>query len=382
MTFKRFLRVMLARSLRIFVTTALTVAVAFVVTTNQPTTYSTSSSLVLATQEPSPFEQRSVSRQFTTRYVLTQVDIISSRTVASRVLEQLTEPEKTILATSFLEPDSAQQAVATKDWVQDRLVSELLQNLEVRPSRESMVLNLTYTATDPELAAKIANSFADAYISVSLDLNTEPARRNAEWFNGQLKELRATLREKQRVLTQYQQEHGIISIDERLDAETQRFEELSTSLIEAQAATYDVESRQLGRQHPEYVRAIEREQAIRAALSRQQARLFSARSLRDDLDLLVRDVEIAKSNYESALERYYRSSLESQFNQTNVAVLNPAKVPVQPTSPSLSMNLAAATALGLIFGIGLALLSEALDQKVRIEEDLEVGLGIPVMASF
>lgn len=382
MNLKLFLRIVQARFLRIVLALALTVTVAVVVTDYVPREYTTYASLVLGAQDPGPFEQGVVPRQFTAAgYVMTQVDIISSRNVASKVADQLTQLEKIVLAGSFLTPEEARRAVVNDGWIGGRLVGELLNNLEIRPSRESMVLDINYTAPDAALAAKIANAFADAYIEVSLELNTEPARRNAEWFDDQLKELRAKLEEKQGELTAYQERHGIVSIDERLDTETKRFEELSTNLVEAQARTYDVESRQLGQQHPEYVRAIERERAVEAALDRQQARLFEVRRLRDELDLLLGDVESARSNYDAAMQRFYRSSLESQFNQTNVAVLNRAAVPGQASSPNVRLNVALSVFLGLVFGFGLALLSESLDRRVRIEEDLNESLGLPVLAS-
>jgi uncharacterized protein involved in exopolysaccharide biosynthesis len=314
-------------------------------------------------------------------YVATQVDIIMSRNVALKVVDKLTDEERFIVAESFLGPD-ARRAVDSDVWVRGAIAGELLSGLSVTPARDSRVLNLIYTTIDPELAATVANAFANAYIDTTLELNMEPARRNAEWFDEQIKSLRTALEDKQKLLTAYQERNGIVSMDTRLDTETRRFQELSTRLLEAQTNRHDVDSRQLGRQHPEYVRAVERETAVQGALDEQQQRLFELRRLRDELDLLVRDVENARVNYDAALQRFSQSSLESQFNQTSIAILNEAPVPAQPSWPNLRVNVALAVVLGIVFGFGFALLSEALDRRIRTEDDIAEGLALPVLASL
>ena len=53
-------------------------------------------------------------------------------------------------------------------WLADRLK----QKLEVKPSRESNVINIEFSGNEPEFVAAVANAFAQAYIDVNLELKS------------------------------------------------------------------------------------------------------------------------------------------------------------------------------------------------------------------
>jgi uncharacterized protein involved in exopolysaccharide biosynthesis len=310
----------------------------------------------------------------------TQADIISSRRVALKAFDLLGADVKKKAATLYGVPAAA-DASAGPD-ARARVASALLESVAVDVSSESLVLNVWMTTPDPDLSAEMANAFAQAYMDVTLELNVEPARRNAAWFDQQLHVLRQRLENKQRALTAYQSEKGIVSMDERLDTEMQRYEELSSSYLEAQDETYSVRSRQLGSQHPEYLRALARERSIEESLERQKQRVLEVRQLRDELDLLVRDVDNAKRTYDLALQKYYQDMLKSQFNRTNIAVLNEAMVSRTPSGPNMRINLALATILGMVFSGGLVFGTELVMRRVRIEEDVVDATGLPVLGTI
>lgn len=358
-----------------------TIAATAYLTSKIPKQYAAYTTLVLDFRDSGPFDQSGpgLPRYATSSYLSTQADIISSRRVALKSLDKLGDKQLSKLAGLYLGPYAA--AHASESSVRDRLADILLNKLTIDVSNESRVIEIWTTTPDPMLTAEIANAFAQAYIDISLELNIDPARRNAEWFDGQLQALRSRVEEKQRELTKYQADKGIVSIDERLDTEMQRFEELSSSLVDAQAETYNVRSRQLGSKHPEYLRALAREKSVEQSLEQQKARVLEVRQVRDELSLLLRDVENARRTYDMALQEFYQNTLESQFNQTNVAVLNEAGVPRTPSSPNMKLSLALATLLGLVFGCGLALAAELATRKVRMEEDLTAGAGLRVLAS-
>jgi polysaccharide biosynthesis transport protein len=376
---KLFLRVIKARLWIIVLILVGTLATTAVVTMNTPARYTAVTSMVLDFQSRGPFDQLGIPRQLATGYLATQVDIIRSRSVALKVVDSLSPASKAAAVAAFLDPEDA---VAGVNVVRPRLAGELLDNLVIRPSGDSQVLNLEFTSPDAQLSAAIADAFAQAYIDVSLELQVEPARRNARWFEGQLKDFRARLEEKQRLLTAFQREKGIVSIDERLDVENRRFQELSSAVVEAQTNRYDVESRQLGQRHPEYLRAIERERSVQASLNRQKQRVLEIQQQRDELSLLARDVENARNTYDQALQQFSQTNMQSQFNGTNIAVLNKAALPLVPSSPDLKKNLVLAVLLGLVFGFGVAFAMELVDRRIRIAEDLTEELGVPLLASL
>ena len=81
----------------------------------------------------------------------------------------------------------------------------------------------------------------------------------------------------------------------------------------------------------------------------QKQRILELKNQRDELDSLAREVEIAQQTYEATLQNFYESSMESQFNQTSISVLNYAIPPQAPSSPNVTLNMLSALFLG--FGL-------------------------------
>jgi uncharacterized protein involved in exopolysaccharide biosynthesis len=375
MNFKLFLTILRSRYQLIIFTLVVTVATAAALTQMQSSRYIATTSLVLNFQGDNPFERAGIPAQLSSAYVATQLDIINSRNVAMKVVdsEQLADNPK--MREAFLESNGDTGSIRV--WLAQGLLNDLL----IEPSRDSRVIRIGYESTSPEWAAQMANAFAQAYIDTTLELNLEPARQSAEWFDDQLKELRARLEEAQARLTAFQQEKGIVAIDERLDTETSRLNELSKKYVAAQAETYDVKSRQLGQNHPEYTSAVKREGSLRYSMEQQKQRILELKKQRDELAVLAREVENEQKNYEATLQSYYQTRLQSQFNQTNIAILNPAVPPSKPSSPNVMLNMVSAVFLGLLLSLALAIGLELFNRRVRTPEDVSTLLGIRVLAS-
>ena len=64
---------------------------------------------------------------------------------------------------------------------------------------------------------------------------------------------------------------------------------------------------------------------------------------------------------------------------SNVRIVDPARVPVAPSSPKKLRNLLLALFLGLFGGIGLAFLMEYLDNSVKTSEDIERYAKLPTL---
>ena len=67
-----------------------------------------------------------------------------------------------------------------------------------------------------------------AYIDVSLDMRTSPAKQYSSFFDGRAKEAREQLEAAQAKLSAFQKDNGIIATDERLDVESSRSRSCST----------------------------------------------------------------------------------------------------------------------------------------------------------
>ena len=206
-----------------------------------PKKYTAQTAVLVDVRSPDPVAGVAVSGIVAPSYMATQVDIIAGDRVAQRVVKALRMDESPVAKEQWI---SATQGRGTMDaW----LVESLQKNLDVRPSRESNVINITFNGNTAESAAEIANAFAQAYLDVNLALKTEPARLYAVWFEEQTKASRVKLEDAQARLSNFQQKAGIVSSDERTDYETAKLGELSSQLTAVQGETTDSQSKRSGR---------------------------------------------------------------------------------------------------------------------------------------
>lgn len=193
---------------------------------------------VVVDVKPDPVSALAFSTSAIPGFIATQADIIQSDRVALRVIRELKLLENAGIRSEWQEKQGGEGSF--QQW----LVDLLQKQLDVKPSRESNVITISYKAQDPRFAAVMANAFAQAYIATTLELRVDPAKQYASFFDTRSKDARDTLEKAQAKLSAFQREKGIIASDERLDVENGRLNELSSQLVALQAVSAESGSRQ------------------------------------------------------------------------------------------------------------------------------------------
>jgi len=356
MSFRLLLDIVKSRLFLIMLTMLVTVGIAGALTFLEPKRYLATTSLVLNLEQESPFERTAVPAALSSNYLTTQMDIIRSQKVALRVVEQEALANEEGWQQAYAESGST---LPIASWI----ANQIMLNIDPEPLQNSRVVNLSYLSLSPVEAARMANAYAKAYMATALELTVEPARRNAAWFDQQLKAQRARLDDARARMSELQSERGVVALDEKLTTETNRLDEISRNLVEAQAATAAARGRQLGVNHPEYQSALQRERALAGALAAQKANIVRLTTQREDVDTIAREVQSEQDNYTATLQAYYKTAMESQFNQTNIAVLNAALTPEEPSSPNVPLNMISAVVLGLFLGLVAAFAAEMMNPR-------------------
>ena len=441
MNISQFLLILLARKRIILATILVTVSLTLLVSMLLPKSYKATASVLLNYKGQDALTGIIIPSQLLPGYMATQIDIISSKNVAARVADQLKLAHNAEVVARF------QSATGGNGTVRDWLAELLLKNLDVVPSRDSSVVEIHFRGSDPKFAAGIANAFAEEYQRLSIELKAEPMKKASAYFNEQTKLLRDNVEAAQSGLSKYQQEHGIVSIDNRVDVEMNRLNDLSAQLVQAQGQAMEASSRQgmamgargaespdvvanpvvqnlkvqlagaesklaeisgrLGNNHPQYLSARaevdkihallgghtraasnsvgnnaailqQREAAIRAAMGAQKTRVLELNRGRDELGVLVKEVESAQRAFEVASQRFSQTKIEGQSEQSDISVLNPATPPVGAAAPRIMLNTMLSLFLGTVLGLAFALLIEMMDRRVRSESDMAEVLQMPV----
>ncbi len=443
MNLNTLIHILLARKLTIIGMTLLGLVIAGAMTFSMPKIYTATTELIVDGKGQDPISGQVVAGRLSAVYIGTQADIIRSRNVANKVIDQQNLMQHAGLAKELKLSDNEQKNRRT-------IAAYLRGGLDVTPKRDSSVLGISFSGRNPELVAQLADAFSKAYIKTNLELRIEPAKQITQWYDEQLGSLRENLIKRQNVLSTYQEKHNILASSDRFDLESAKLAELSSMLIaaqnerlkdtsrneqitgrnrgalpsqaldnpqvqrltgelaEAQAKLGDLATN-VGENHPQYRQAqgevdslryqlnqalrfingslrssVELSQSREAQLTlevaAQKERVMQLGRHRNELTLLQQEVDNAQSAYDAALARSAATKLESQIAQTDIALLNAASVPTRPTSPKPLIALFLAGITGLLFGIGTALCWEWFDRRVRNVSDLDKLLDLAVLA--
>jgi len=94
---------------------------------------------------------------------------------------------------------------------------------------------------------------------------------------------------------------------------------------------------------------------------------------------LQRDSDSNQQLYEAVLKRLKETGVTGGLESNNVSVIEDAAVPRTPVRPRKTVNLAISVLVGLVVGIGVALMIEYFDTTVKTPDDVERYLGLPVI---
>jgi uncharacterized protein involved in exopolysaccharide biosynthesis len=103
------------------------------------------------------------------------------------------------------------------------------------------------------------------------------------------------------------------------------------------------------------------------------------------VEKLQREVDLLAANYKTYSESLEQSRVDEALQSegiTNVKVVQAASFEPKPFSPRKGVILLVAGFLGMFGGLGLALLSEQLDQSLRFGDDVERRLQLPLLAAI
>lgn len=233
MTPLQFLRALRAHYKVVVILFLITVAVTLAVSSTLPVRYSASASVMVDVRASDPLTAMIMPSSLST-----QIDIIESDRVSRKVIKQLKLDEGPVVKQQWLDATNGRGTL--EDWLVDRMQK----NIKVSPSRDSNIITITYYGGDSGFVALAANAYAQAYIDTIVEMKVEPAKQYARWFEDQTKVLRENVEQAQARLSKYQQSHGIVEKDERLDYESAKLRELSSQLTVVQGQTSDSRSKQ------------------------------------------------------------------------------------------------------------------------------------------
>ena len=163
----------------------------------------------------------------------TQYQLIKSKSVANKVVRMLAQKK---IPPPFIS-ESKDPKVNTQ-----ALTNMISGNIRVSPIKNSKLVNLSYSSTDPEMAALIVNSIAEAYMEEILEMRMSVSKQTLEWLSEKADEERSKLEGSERNLQDYMKAYDIVTLENRITMVPEKLSEVATKIAEAETKRKEIEA--------------------------------------------------------------------------------------------------------------------------------------------
>ncbi|MCZ8085656.1 MAG: polysaccharide biosynthesis tyrosine autokinase [Rhodobacteraceae bacterium] len=394
-------------------------------------------------------------------FYATQYALLKARPLAERVASELKlYNNKAFLEAHGIDGDVLEKKKPGQTEEQRQgenrklVVALLLKNVAVSPIRTSKLVDVSYTSRSAALSAEIANKWAAAFISTSMDRQFASTADARAFLEERLETLRQRVEDSEKQVVLYGSQSGIVTLDQIRDGDGRtignrtltgaNLEQLAVALNEATAERISAQARaggggetaseaiassalstlkqrraeaaaelaklsvQFAPEYPAVQNLSEQVRAYDAAIVNEAARIAGARQreyrealaketnlkaqverLKAELDqqnradiqynIYQREADTNRELYDALLQRYKEIGVAGAVGVNNIAIVEPAIVPDNPTSPSLPINLTIAVMLGVGLAAVVAFALEQIDEGIREPAQVEPLLRHPLL---
>ncbi|MEN8136568.1 MAG: polysaccharide biosynthesis tyrosine autokinase [Thermodesulfobacteriota bacterium] len=180
----------------------------------------------------------------------TQVELIKSYNVASRVVKALALVNTTeqIIVTSWLSPvksfilallptstvkTGSPTAASEQISDEDLLAYEIMESITVSPIRNSQIFKISYHHPDPVIAQKVVNATAKAYMDEVLEMKMASVGYTLQWMTEKAAEEMRKLETSEKAMQQYMADSKIVTLQNKIAVLPEKLSDFSSKLSEA-----------------------------------------------------------------------------------------------------------------------------------------------------
>lgn len=237
--------------------------------------YRATARLQIETQPPAVLNFREVTSErrlaLRSEYYRTQYEILRSRSLARTTMDRLglwNEPAPgtggrgggfnpvawatgtvrravsfplRFFSSLFASPPPARVSDETR--AESVAIDRFLARLRVVPVRDSRIVDVTFTARNPNRSAEVANALARAYIDQDLAFRRQSSRDAFDWLRQRIAEQRQEVEASELALQRYREDNDAVSLDERHNVVTQELADLNAAATRAATVRIDREAR-------------------------------------------------------------------------------------------------------------------------------------------
>lgn len=356
-------------------------------TINEKVIYRSTGTLLIERDNPNivDFKEVMAFDASSSDYYQTQYQMLKSRSLMKRLIKRENLEEDSYLQT--LQKGRLRRILRENaPWLTEKLNAFFTQKdledilikymLHVDPIRNSRLVQVSVLHPDPERSVSLTNSLLESFIERSLEERYLISRRAEELISGQLVKIKERVVKAEQELQLYKEKHGLVNIPS-LREENEFLQDARLELVKIQAEESKLAKRYLPA-HPKRIHIRSQIEGLEEKIVTEEKRNMGLSRLAVDYSELEREAESARQVYQALLTRLEETSSESQAQASNIMIVDQAELPKRPYRPRPILNILAAIAIGLLGGVCLVFFLEYFDSTIKIPDDVEKGLGLPL----
>ena len=245
--------------------------------------------------------------------------------------------------------------------------------------RESNVLALTVSDSNPQRAQQIANAISQIYLQQNVQRSSAEAEKSLEFLQQQLPEVRVDLDEAENKLNAYRTQQDSVDLSLETQSILQRVVNLDAQINELEFAEADI-SRRFTPSHPTYSALLQKKTQLQRERENFSREINNLPETQQQILRLQRDVDVNQQVYIQLLNRMQETNIARASTVGNIRILDTAVTQPNPVAPRKTMVVAIALMLGLLGSIGWVILRGLFNRGVESAEQIEA-IDLPVYAT-
>lgn len=249
----------------------------------------------------------------------------------------------------------------------------------VDQGKDTGILNLTLTGSNPALITEILDSISQNYLSQNVARQAAQDAKSLEFLDKQLPKVRNDLDVAENKLNSYRRQQDSVDLTMEAKSVLDQIVNVDNQLNELTFREAEI-SQLYTQEHPTYKALMEKKQTLQNEKTKLNKKVSSMPSTQQEVLRLSRDVESGRAVYLQLLNRQQELNIAKSSAIGNVRIIDSAITQPSPVKPKKLIVILLGFIVGLFISIGIVLLRVFLRRGIESPEQLEE-LGINVYAS-
>lgn len=246
--------------------------------------------------------------------------------------------------------------------------------------RSTGLIELTYNSPNAAYGAKVLNQIANNYVRQNVERKSAEAQQTLTFIEQQLPELKKQLEAAEVRFNDYRSRIGSVDIGQEGSILLQQSVGAETGIVALQQKRKELLAN-FTAEHPSVKTLDQQIASVRSQQNQFASLIDKLPKTQQELLRLTRDLQVSQELYTGLLNNAQQLKVVRAGTVGNVRVVDYSTKTLRPIAPKKPTIMAAALLLGLLAGIGFAVLRQLLKNGVKEAKQIESRLGLAVLAT-